>query len=151
MAARILVEFTVPLIDAEIEITVGAVAGSVIGGLVGGVLIVGVDLGIDAIEGAIMREKLRDGIKQVFPLRAGIKLSQNKATTLLNSLNAVKTTLDAMSGAGVAVNEKIINELIRRDINPSIEIEQAITAGTVAAELKEMDRKNNSWTNEDPS
>jgi hypothetical protein len=150
-ASRVLTRFTIPLIDRDVAITLGDVAGSIVGGLIGGIAIAGIDLGIDAIEGAKARGKLRDGINQVFPLRAGTKLSQEKAATLLSSLRAVKTTLDAISGAGVPLTDQLIQNLINRDVNPSIQTEQAITPATVAAELKEMDMESKAWTNEDPS
>ncbi|MHC5739970.1 hypothetical protein [Nostoc sp.] len=58
------------------------------GGLVGGIAIVGLNIGIDAIEGSIARDKLREGINQTFPLRAGTKLSQEKAATLLDCIES---------------------------------------------------------------
>lgn len=149
-AARVFTKFTIPLIDREVTVTIGDIAGSIVGGLVGGVAVAGIDLGIDAIEGSIARDKLRDGINQVFPLRAGTKLSQEKASTLLESLRAVKTTLDAISGAGIPLTDQLLENLIQKDVNPSIAKEQAITKTTVAADLKELDRSNKSWTNEDP-
>ena len=150
-AERVFVRFTIPLIDRQVAITLGDIAGSIVGGLVGGIAVVGLDLGIDAIEGSIARDKLREGINQTFPLRAATKLSQEKAATLLDSLRAVKTTLDAITGAGLDLTEKSIQNLINKDVNPSVQREQAITPATVAADLKKLDSNNKAWTNEDPS
>lgn len=150
-AARVLARFTIPLIDREVAITLGDIAGSIVGGVVGGIAIAGLDLGIDAIEGSIARDKLREGINQTFPLRAGTKLSLEKATTLLDSLRAVKTTLDAISGAGIPLTDQVIQNLVNKDVNPSVQKEQAITPATVAADLKKLDSDSHAWTNEDPS
>lgn len=150
-AARVLAEFTIPLVDREVTITVGDVAGSIIGGIVGGVAIVGVDLAIDAIEGSIARDKLRKGINTVFPLRAGTRLSQLKARTLLDSLTAVRTTLDAIAGAGIPLTDELIQNLIKKDVQPSVDKSNAITADSVKQQLKASDQAANYWTNEDPS
>jgi hypothetical protein len=150
-AVRVFARFTIPLINRDVAITLGDVAGTVVGGLVGGVAIVGLDLGIDAIEGSIARDELRKGINQTFPMRAGTKLSLEKAATLLDSLRAVKTTLDAITGAGVPLTEQLIKNLINKDVNPSVQKEQAITPATVAADLKKFDGDSKAWTNEDPS
>jgi len=150
-AGRILANFTIPLIDREVTITLGDVAGSIIGGLASGIAIVGSDLAIDGIEGAIDRHKLRTAINQAFPLRAGTRLSQKKAATLLESLRAVKTTLDALSGSGVPPTESIIQKSITKDVAQAIVKCQSITATTVAAELRQLDVSNDSWTHEDPS
>ena len=150
-AARVLARFTIPLINREVAITLGDIAGSIVGGVVGGIAITGLDLGIDAIEGSIARDKLREGINQIFPLRAGTQLSQEKAATLLDSLRAVKTTLDAITGAGVPLTEQLIQNLINKDVKLSVQKEQAITPATVAADLKKLDSDSHAWTNEDPS
>jgi hypothetical protein len=150
-AAKVLTKFTIPLFDKEISITVGDVAGNIVGGIVGGIAVAGIDLAIDAIEGSIARDKLRDGINHIFPLRGGVKLSQEKAVTLLDSLRAVKTTLDAITGAGIPLTEQLIKNLINRDVSPSIQKEQAITVASVATDLLNLDKSNNSWTNEDPA
>jgi hypothetical protein len=148
-AARVLARFTIPLIDREVAITLGEVAGSIVGGIVvGGIAIAGVDLAIDAIEGSIARDKLREGINQTFPLRAGTKLSQEKAATLLSSLLAIKTTLDAVEG--LQLTEEMIQRLIHKDVNPSIQTAEAITPVTVAADLKASDNSSKAWTQEDP-
>lgn len=150
-AAKVLTKFTLPIFDKEVTITIGDVAGSIIGGIVGGIAVAGLDLAIDAIEGSIARDKLREGINQVFPLRAGVRLSQDKAATLLESLRAVKTTLDAITGAGIPLTDTLIRNLINRDVNPSVAKEQAITNATVSSELRQLDVSNQSWTNEDPT
>ena len=150
-AARVLARFTIPLIDREVAITLGDIAGTIVGGVVGGIAIVGVDLGIDAIEGSIARGKLREGINQTFLMRAGTKLSQKKAVTLLDSLRAVNTTLDVITGAGVLLTEQLTKNLISKDVNPSVQKEQAITPATVAADLKKLDNDSHAWANEDPS
>ncbi len=150
-AARVLARFTIPLIDREVAITLGDIAGSIVGGVVGGIAIAGLDLGIDAIEGNIARDKLREGINQTFPLRAGTKLSQEKAVTLLDSLRSVKTILDAISGVGIPLTDQVIQNLVKKDVNPSVQKEQGITAATVAADLKNLDSDSHAWTNEDPT
>ncbi|GAK41713.1 hypothetical protein PUW24_10830 [Paenibacillus urinalis] len=148
-AAKVLTKFTVPLIDREVEITAGDLAGSILGGIAGGVAVAGIDLGIDAIEGSIAKNKLRTGLHQIYPMRQTAKMSLDQTKELKNSIQSVKTTLDAITGAGIELNEQIITNLITKDVLPSVQKAQAITLDVVNAELSGLDTDRKSWTNED--
>jgi len=150
-AERVLVEFTVPVIGRDISITAGDVAGNVLGGVVGGVLIAGLDLGIEAIEGAVVKGKLIDAISKIYPMRTSIKLSQLRSKTLLDSLTAIKTTLDALRGAGVPITDKLIKNLIKRDADPSIAQANAYSLSSVEKDLHAFDISRGAYTHDDPS
>lgn len=148
-AAKILTKFTVPLIDREVEITAGDLAGNLLGGIVGGIAVAGIDLGIDAIEGAKAKDKLRKGLHEIYPMRLTTKVALDQSDELLNSIRSVKTTLDAITGAGIPLTEQLIVNLITRDVTPSVNKAKAITASTVTVELNQLDHDRKSWTVED--
>lgn len=150
-AAKVLTRFTVPLVGREVTITAGDIAGNVLGGIVGGIAVAGVDLGIDAIEGAILKGKLIGAIDSIFPMRTTTRIAQLQSKTLVDSLTAIKTTLDALDGAGVTITDAIIRNLTTKDAQPSIEAEKKITVATVLAELKKYDQSRNSYTTDDPT
>lgn len=148
-AAKVLIDVTIPVVGRDITLTVGDIAGSVIGGVLSGIAVAGLDFGIDAIEGAIARNKLRTALHQICPLRTSTKLSQNQTGILVQSITAVKTTLDAISGAGIPLTDALIKNLIQRDVAPAVAKSQAITNATTLAELAQFDSARSSWTAED--
>jgi hypothetical protein len=150
-AARVLVRFTVPVLGRDVAITAGDIAGNIVGGIVGGVAIAGIDLGIEAIEGAIAKQKLQDAIGGIFPMRTTVRISQLKAKELLDSLTAVKTTLDAISGAGIVLTDAIIRNLAKKDVEPSIARAKKITEISVLVGLHTLDLFRKSYTDDDPS
>jgi hypothetical protein len=131
------------------DVAIGTLAGGIIGGLIAGAVVVAVGLIVDAIEGAVLRDKLRDGIHKMDQIRAGCKLAQDKGTYLVQSLQAVKRTLDTLSSSNVPLNEQVIANLITKAAEPSIAQAHALTMATVVAELAALDRSRGSWTNED--
>lgn len=148
-AARVLVRFTVPVLDREVTLTAGDIAGGVLGGIVGGALIAGIDLGIDAIEGSLARDKMRTAIHQLVPIRLSTRVTRERAATLAFSIETVQATMDALTGAGVPLTDVILNNIITKDVQPAVTAEQAITPEKVAAELATLDSDSGSWTNED--
>ncbi|MGX1107993.1 MULTISPECIES: hypothetical protein [Bradyrhizobium] len=150
-AARVLVEFTIPVIGREVSITAGDIAGGILGGIVGGIAIAGIDIdiGIDGIEGRIARDKMQSAIHQLFPIRLSTRVVRERASKLVLSIQSVQTTMDAITDAGLPLTDKILQNLITKDVQPAILSEQQITPETVAAELAKLDRDSNSWTNED--
>jgi hypothetical protein len=148
-ASRVLLEFTVPVLDREVSLTAGDIAGGVLGGIVGGAVIAGLDLGIDAIEGRIARDKMQTAIHQLVPLRLSTRVTRLRAATLLRSIDAVQATMDALAGAGEPLADQVLTNLITRVAQPAVNAEQEITKETVAAQLATLDRDSNSWTNED--
>ena len=154
-AAKVLVKFTVPVVGREVEITAGDIAGNILSGIFGGVAIAGIDLGIDAIEGAIVKDKLRKGLHTIYPMRTATKLSFDKAKTLLDSIRSVKTTLDALTdkdGKPIVPPDawdQLLKNVIAKDVQPAVDAEKAITVSTVTVELNNLDHSRNSWTVED--
>ncbi|MBN3524538.1 hypothetical protein [Paenibacillus apiarius] len=148
-AARILASFTVPFIGKEVEITAGGLAGSLLSGILGGIAVGGIDLGLDAINGAKAKEKLRGGLHTLYPVRTSTRLSLDKSKGLLDSIRSVKTTLDAISGAGLPLTDAVIKNLIKKDVQPAVEADKNITKGTVTVELNKFDLSRTSWTAED--
>ncbi|MFD2179640.1 hypothetical protein [Veronia pacifica] len=149
-AKNVLREFTLPIVGREVEITTGDIAGAIIGGMVGGIAIAGIDIGFQAIEGAEAKAKLTDAIDEIYPMRTSVRLSQKKAATLLDSLRAIKTSLDAIEGIGLEISDAVIQNLITKDAAPAIEKEQAITEDTILDELKTLDHSRHSYTTDDP-
>jgi hypothetical protein len=148
-AAKVFTRFTVPLIEREVVLTAGDLAGGVLSGVLGGVVIAGIDLGIDAIEGSIARDKLRVGIHTVYPLRQTTRMSLDQTSVLLQSLQAVKATLDAITGVGLPLTDQLLRNLITKDVQPAVNAEKTITLATVNSELANLDGARSSWTNED--
>ena len=131
------------------EITAGTLAGGLLGGLLAGVVIVGIGLAIDAIEGAILRDKLRDGIHKMDQIRASTKLSLDKAEKLVSVLKSVKRTLDSLISSDIPLSDQLLRNLITKDAKPAIDAVNAITISTVRVELNKLDHSRNSWTIED--
>ncbi|SHM62729.1 hypothetical protein SAMN05444266_109242 [Chitinophaga jiangningensis] len=150
-AAKVLTEFTIPLIEKRITFTIGKIAGSAIGFALGTAIVTAVEIGIVAIKESQDRDELRKGIKEVFPFRAGTRLSKRKAETLLDSLRALKTTFDVLNRRqSTKLTEKEIEDIIKEDVEPSVTKANKITAASIAEELKKDDHDNHSWTKEDP-
>ena len=138
-----------PIIDREVEITAGELAGNLLGGILGGIAVAGIDLGIDAIEGAVAKEKLRGGLHGIYPMRLLTKVALEQSRELYNSINSVKTTLDAIIGAGLPLSAELINNLITKDVTPSVNKAKEITPATVTLLLNQLDHDRKSWTVED--
>jgi hypothetical protein len=133
------------------ELTIGTLAGGIVGGLIAGAVVIAVGLIVDAIEGAVLRDKLRNGIYKVDQIRASCRLAQDKGACLVQSLRAIKSSLDILSSSGVPLNEQVIANVVNKAAKPAIAQAQAITLATVVRELAELDRSRGSWTNEDVS
>ncbi|WP_019419517.1 hypothetical protein [Paenibacillus sp. OSY-SE] len=148
-AAKVLASFTVPFLGKEVELTAGGVAGNLLGGILGGIAVGSIELGIDAIEGAIAKNKLRDGLHTLYPVRTSMRLSLDKSKGLLDSMRSVKTTLDAITGAGLPLTDAVIQKLINKDVQPAVEADKNITNASVTVELNNFDLSRTSWTAED--
>lgn len=131
------------------EITIGALAGGLVGGLIAGVVVVGIGLAIDAIEGAILRDKLRHGIHKLDQVRATLKLSLDRAGKVVEVLESVKRTLDGLLASNVPLTDQVIRNLLVKDAKPAIAAINAITMSTVRVELNKLDHSRRSWTVED--
>ncbi|MEC2074424.1 hypothetical protein [Alkalihalophilus marmarensis] len=132
-----------------VELTIGSLAGGVIAGIIVAGVIIGIGLIMDAIEGAILRDKLREGIHKLDQVRANVKLSLDKVGILLSSLKGVKRALESFEQSGIAVNDSIINNLINKTIAPAIEETKKIDMSQVRRELNQLDYERHSWVVED--
>ena len=65
------------------------------------------------------------------------------------AINSVKTTLDAIIGAGLPLSAELINNLITKDVTPSVNKAKEITPATVTLLLNQLDHDRKSWTVED--
>ncbi|MBN3524539.1 hypothetical protein [Paenibacillus apiarius] len=131
------------------EIAVGTIAGGLIGGLIAGAVIIGIGLAIDAIKGAILRGKLREGLHKLVHIRTKAKLHLDKAAKLVASLDSVNRTLDALLSSHIPLTDQVIRNLLTKDVVPAIEAANAITLSTVTIELNVLDLHRRSWTAED--
>ncbi|MBD0254429.1 MAG: hypothetical protein ICV83_01820 [Cytophagales bacterium] len=122
------------------------VAGMVLVGFAFG----GVVLGVDALDGARARNKLRNAIDEVFQMRAEAKFYREKAVALLPSLETIQSYLSVIAGFGLPNPDGVITEIVTKQISLSVAKERAVTPNTVNADLLKMDQERNSWSNEDP-
>jgi len=131
------------------EATVGALAGGIAGGLVTGAVVLGIGLAIDAIEGGLLRDELRAGIRDTDPIRASTRYSLDKSRTAMELLQSVQTTCDTLLHSSIPLTDEIIQTLIEKDAVPALRNIESITRATVIAELRSLDDSRHSWTNED--
>jgi hypothetical protein len=149
-AATVLVKLPVQVLGEEVTITAGGVAAGVLVGALSGVAIAGIDLGISAIEGKIVKDKLQNAIHGLYPMRLATRVTLNRARELLRSMRSVTDAMDAISGDPEhPPTEKQIQNIITKVVTPAVEADKKITPDTVAAELADADRVNHSWTHED--
>lgn len=132
-----------------VEITIGSLAGGLIAGIIVAAVVIGIGLAIDAIEGAILRNKLREGIHQMDQLRASLKMSLDKAVIFVDSMAGIKRTLDTFHATGVTVTDKVIQNLIQKTVEPAIAQANTVTLSSVIRELSAKDHARGSWTVED--
>ncbi|MCM3782535.1 hypothetical protein M3231_06090 [Neobacillus mesonae] len=132
-----------------VEVVVGSLAGGLIAGVIAAVVVIGIGLAIDAIEGAVLRSKLRHGIHQMDQLRASLKLSLDKAVIIVDSMNSIKRTMDALQGSGVPVTDAVIRNIVQKTVGPSLEKASSVSLPSVITELNQLDHNRGSWTAED--
>ena len=150
-ALKVLLKVSVPLIDQPVEITVGDLAGQILGAAVGSVAIIGIDLGIETIQGKIEKGELIDAIKKLYPQRTVVRLSQMKTQELLASATAVKTLLDVFIAANIPITDEVIRGLIQKDIQPSLDKATGYTEQSVKQDLDASDVIRGAYMNDDPS
>ncbi|KAH8822204.1 hypothetical protein DL96DRAFT_1748326 [Flagelloscypha sp. PMI_526] len=150
---------------AEGVVTIVGLAVSVVGAFAGGIgffagLGVTADillaLGIigaiyDIINGAIQRDKLREQINTLFPIRIKAKYAQMQMDLLLQSLPAIRAVYEAFEEVGYD-KEKILQKFKNGNWLKSLESDsKKITYHDAGQELYNMDVRRGSWMNEDPS
>ncbi|KAH8797303.1 hypothetical protein DL96DRAFT_997975 [Flagelloscypha sp. PMI_526] len=150
---------------AEGVVTIVGLTVSVVGSLAGGIgffagLAVTADilvaLGIigaiyDIINGAIQRDKLREQINKLFPIRIKAKYAQMQMDLLLQSLPAIKVVYEAFEEANYD-KEKILQKFKNGNWLKSLQGDsKKITYHDAGQELYNMDVRRRSWRNEDPN
>lgn len=133
------------------ELTAGALASSLAAGLFAGAAVAGVDLIIDAIEGAEEKSDLDTAIDEIFPMRAYIYYCQQVTAPLLSSLTSINTTMATVSSMGVPITQTFIQDLISKSANPGIQQAQAVTMESVNRQLASLDQAAGSYTADDPT
>lgn len=120
---------------------IGAEAGVMI------VVTVAVDMIVDAISGAVERDKLRSAIKEAAVTRLGCKVADMYNSNLKETLDAVTIACDAFIGASLPL--ETLDTVIRSIIEKHKIAEDAITRQAAVTALEEFDKIRNSWTEED--
>lgn len=132
--------------------TVSDLVGLLVSGVVSGAAIAGIDIGISAIEGALLRSQLRDSIDQLFPMRTALDVSRLKTAKLCDSLRSMKTTLDVLEFTPeIKVTDDLIRKLLQKDAAPALAEAKEITDASVDTALNDFDKKRHSYTKDDPS
>lgn len=105
---------------------------------------------IDSVDGAIQREELRDGIKEMIPLRVNMKKIDmiNQETLIL--CTSVVMTYEAVSKLPTTTEEQLV-QLAQYLIDQSKAKVELITDEKARAELEKEDSYRKSWTKEDGS
>ncbi|WDH83257.1 hypothetical protein [Paenibacillus urinalis] len=132
-----------------VEIAVGTLAGGLIAGVIAAVVVVGIGLAIDAIEGAILRSKLRHGIHQMDQVRASLKLSLDKAIIVVESMKSIQRALDSLQQSNIEISDVVVRNIVQKTVEPALAQADAVTLQNVIAELKLLDQQRGSWTSED--
>jgi hypothetical protein len=149
-AASTLIKLPFTILGRELSITAGEFVSGILVSVAAGVAIAGIDIGIDAIEGAHACSQLRDAIHALHPMRLATRISVERSRLMLRSVRSVVDTMTAITGAtGNPLSEKQLNNLINSSVRPAVEEAKKITPENVAASLADYDTTNKSWTKED--
>ena len=105
---------------------------------------------IDSVDGAIQREELRDGIKEMIPLRVNMKKIDMINQETLTLCNSSIMTYEAVSKLPTITEEQLM-QLAQSLIEQSKAKVEQITDQKARAELEKEDSYRKSWTNEDGS
>lgn len=116
-------------------------------GLAGVAAAVVVDLLIDSISGAVQREELQKGIREITETRVGMKEAEMLNILLKNTLRSVIMTFQALQG--LVSTPEIYNAAVQNLLDQNKVSRDAITRAAAVAQLQEMDSLRNSWTKED--
>ena len=119
----------------------------IIAGFGGAVVSAGIGVAIDAITGSIARDKLRDKIHEVVPIRVTQKVNELQITKLLEEVGSMLDAYQIMQKLGYTKKqmEREI-ELTIEKFKPEL---KAITPDVAKQQLAMLDTKRGSWTNED--
>lgn len=106
-----------------------------------------VDLLIDSISGAVQREELQKGIREITETRVGMKEAEMLNILLKNTLRSVIMTFQALQG--LVSTPEIYNAAVQNLLDQNKVSRDAITRAAAVAQLQGMDSLRNSWTKED--
>lgn len=123
-----------------------------VGGEIGAAIIVTVifESITDAIDGAVQRRDLRNGIHTLISSRANMKRIAMINNEVLTACTSVAAAYQVMEEVG-SYTEEELNKVARRLSEMAIEKMEQITKEDVLASLSEFDTKRGSWTKEDDS
>ena len=116
-------------------------------GLGGAVVAVGVGFAVDAVDGAIARDKMQSKIHELVPVRIQTKVVEIQFRSLYEEVNSLVISYNMMQQMGYTraqVDAAI--QLTIKAYKPKLE---AIEAATAQAELASIDSNRGSWTDED--
>jgi hypothetical protein len=151
VAAKVLADFTIPLIGKRVSVTVGKLAGRALGTTLATGVAIGVEIGLDALKDMKTRDELRQAIHEVFPIRAATRLSRRQSSTLVDSLLAVKTSVAALNAIeNVPLKTTAIENIIKQSVEPAIATAHKFNEESIAKELETEDEHNKSYTADDP-
>lgn len=105
------------------------------------------DLLIDSISGAVQRKELQKGIQQITETRVGMKEAEMLNVLLETTLKSVITSFQALQG--LTQDPAIYAALVKNLLNQNKMSGDSITRAMAVAELKTLDSKRTSWTEED--
>lgn len=116
-------------------------------GLAGVAAAVVVDLLIDSISGAVQREELQKGIREITEARVGMKEAEMLNSLLKDTLKSVIMTFQALQG--LVFNPEIYNTAVKNLLDQNKMSRDSITRAMAVAELQKLDSTRGSWTEED--
>lgn len=134
--------------EAAFSSLVGLPGWLKIGPRLGGfVVVVGIEVVIGAIAGAVKRDELRKCIHSCIQPRINMKKADMINGMLKRKLNTVKDSLKMMLSLGYT---KALLDVVQQKISDQFKTEvSAITDNTAKTALAAMDSSRGSWTNED--
>ena len=143
-------------VGTEVAVGLGAkiAAGTIIGVIAIGATIA-IDVIIGAIEGAVLRSRLQDQIKNLVFFRARIFLAKKKVF-ILNS--AIESVVGTVKFAQTTKNPLISNENVPENVKSLVEEAlknyqaewKSITYEECVNILHKQDEQDSAWTNDDP-
>lgn len=116
-------------------------------GLAGMAAVVVIDLLIDSISGAVQRRELQKGIQEITETRVGMKEAEMLNVLLETTLKSVIMSFQALQG--LTQDPAIYAALVKNLLDQNKMSRDSITRAMAVAELKTLDSKRTSWTEED--
>lgn len=142
---------TVEEVGEKLVMSLGAkISTNLLGAIGSGVAVAVVDLGMDGIEGAILKGKLDGYIDKMFPTRQEARKNSDQVALLSKTISTLKLSLSMMKQIGYSKEQLekavpgVFNENVKSKYN-------AITDASVIAELAAYDKATGAYTDDDPA